>query len=163
MRKLVLGFTLLAFICVSGYAQSNALKADGSASRDSIESKVDKLFAAWDKPDSPGASLIVVKDGAVLYKRGYGVANLEYDIPITPSTVFHVASVSKEFTAFAITLLANQGKLSIDDDIHKYLPELPDYGKKITIGHLIHHTSGLRDQWELLAMAGWRLDDVITK
>lgn len=163
MRKLVFGFTLLAFICVNGYAQSNAPKADVSAKHDSIESKVDKLFATWDKPDSPGASLIVVKDGAVLYQHGYGIANLEYDIPITPSTVFHVASVSKEFTAFAITLLASQGKLSFDDDIHKYLPELPDYGKKITIGHLIHHTSGLRDQWELLAMAGWRLDDVITK
>jgi CubicO group peptidase (beta-lactamase class C family) len=125
--------------------------------------KVDELFAQWDKPDSPGASVIVVKDGQVVYKRGYGIANLEYDVAITPSTVFHVASVSKQFTAFAIAMLAGQGKLSLDDDIRKHLPELADFGKTITIRHLIHHTSGLRDQWELLAIGGWRLDDVITR
>ena len=128
----------------------------------SLTDKVDRLFVAWDKPDSPGCALAVIKDGKVIYKRGYGTANLEYDVPITPSTVFHVASVSKQFTAFAVTMLASQGKLSLDDDIRKYLPEVADFGKTITIRHLIHHTSGLRDQWELLAMAGWRLDDVIT-
>jgi CubicO group peptidase (beta-lactamase class C family) len=128
-----------------------------------VEARVDQVFAEWNKPDSPGAALVVVKDGSVIYKKGYGIANLEYDIPITPSTVFHIASVSKQFTAFSILMLAKQGKLSLDDDIHKYLPELPDYGKPMTIRHLCHHTSGLRDQWELLAMAGWRLDDVITK
>jgi CubicO group peptidase (beta-lactamase class C family) len=128
-----------------------------------IEQRVDSLFAEWDHWDTPGAALAVVKDGQVIYKRGYGSAQLEYNIPITPSTIFHVASVSKQFTAFAITLLEQQGKLSLDDDIHKYLPELPDFGEKITIRHLIHHISGIRDQWELLAMAGWRLDDVITK
>jgi CubicO group peptidase (beta-lactamase class C family) len=129
----------------------------------SIEKRVDQLFSQWNKPDSPGAAVAVLKDGAVIYKRGYGIANLEYDVPITPSTVFHVASVSKQFTAFAVTMLANQGKLSLDDDIRKHLSEVPDFGKKITVKQLIHHTSGLRDQWELLAMAGWRLDDVITK
>ncbi|HEY3139176.1 MAG TPA: serine hydrolase [Blastocatellia bacterium] len=128
-----------------------------------LTSKVDQLFSKWEKPESPGASVIVVKDGAVVYKHGYGSANLEYDIPITPATVFHVASVSKQFTAFAIALLASRGKLSLDDDIRKQLPEVPDFGKTITIRHLLHHISGLRDQWELLAMAGWRLDDVITK
>ncbi|HEX2269664.1 MAG TPA: serine hydrolase [Pyrinomonadaceae bacterium] len=130
---------------------------------DPLTKKVDQLFATWDKPESPGAAIAVIKDGAVVYKRGYGSANLEYNVPITPQTVFHVASVSKQFTAFAIALLASQGKLSLDDDIRKHLPELPDFGKKITIRHLIHHTSGLRDQWTLLGMAGWRLDDVITK
>ena len=130
---------------------------------DPLTKKVDQLFATWDKPESPGAAIAVIKDGAVVYKRGYGSANLEYNIPITPQTVFHVASVSKQFTAFAIALLASQGKLSLDDDIRKHLPEVPDFGKKITIRHLIHHTSGLRDQWTLLGMAGWRLDDVITK
>ena len=125
--------------------------------------KVDNLFAEWNKPDSPGAALAVLKDGLIIYKKGYGSAQLEYGIPITPSTIFHVASVSKQFTAFAITMLANQGKLSLDDDIREHLPDVPDFGNTITIKHLIHHTSGLRDQWELLAMAGWRLDDVITK
>jgi CubicO group peptidase (beta-lactamase class C family) len=144
-------------------AQVNTGEPNGSSGRGSLEAKVDKLFAQWDKPDSPGAALIVVKDGSVIHKRGYGIANLEYNVPISPSTIFHVASVSKQFTAFAITMLASQGKLSLDDEIRKHLPEVPDFGKKITIRHLIHHTSGLRDQWELLAMAGWRLDDVITK
>jgi len=132
-----------------------------AAAKDSGE-KVDRLFALWDRPGSPGASVAVIKDGRIIYKKGYGYANLEYDVPITPSTIFHVASVSKQFTAFAAAMLASQGKLSLDDDIRKHLPEVPDFGKKITIKNLIHHVSGLRDQWELLAMAGWRLDDVIT-
>ena len=148
----------LIFLCCclvpTAAAQTNA---------DPLAKKVDQLFATWDKPDSPGAAIAIIKDGAVVYKHGYGSANLEYNIPITAQTVFHVASVSKQFTAFAIALLANQGKLSLDDDIRKHLPEVPDFGKKITIRHLIHHTSGLRDQWTLLGMAGWRLDDVITK
>jgi CubicO group peptidase (beta-lactamase class C family) len=137
--------------------------AQAQTASDLRSKKVDELFAAWDKPDSPGAAIAVIKDGAVIYKRGYGIANLEYNIPITPATVFHVASVSKQFTAFAVTMLASQGKLSLDDDIRKHLPEMPDFGKRVTIRHLIHHTSGLRDQWVLLAMGGWRLDDVITK
>src|SRR5712691_1870994 len=92
------------------------------------------------------AAVAIVKNGLVMYQKGYGSANLEYDIPITSSTVFHVASVSKQFTAFAITVLVHEGKLSLDDDIRKYLPELPAFGATITIRHLIHHTSGLRDE-----------------
>lgn len=125
--------------------------------------RVDQLFAAWDRESTPGAAIAVTRDGAIVQARGYGLANLEYDVPITPSTVFHVASVSKQFTAFAIAVLADRGQLSLDDDIRTYLPEVPDFGTTITIRHLIHHTSGLRDQWNLLALAGWRLDDVITR
>ena len=91
------------------------------------------------------------------------MADLEHQVAISPSTIFHVASMSKQFIAFAIHLLAQEGKLSLDDDIRKYLPELNDFGRTITIRHLLHHTSGLRDQWNLLALAGWRLDDVITE
>ncbi len=152
--------SLLAFLFLCCCLATTAQAQNGD---DALKKKVDQLFATWDKPESPGAAIAVIKDGAVVYKRGYGSANLEYNIPITPQTVFHVASVSKQFTAFAIVLLANQGKLSLDDDIRKHLPEVPDFGKKITIRHLIHHTSGMRDQWTLLGMAGWRLDDVITK
>ena len=107
-------------------------------------------------------ALAVIRDGEIVYEQGYGLANLEYDIPVTASTVFHVASVSKQFTALAIHLLAHAGQLSLDDDIRTYLPEVPEFGHKITVRHLLHHTSGLRDQWELLVMAGWRMDDVIT-
>ena len=153
--RLFLAFSFLCCCLVTTAPAQNG--------KDPLTKKVDDLFATWDKPESPGAAIAVIKDGAVVYKRGYGSANLEYNIPITPQTVFHVASVSKQFTAFAVALLANQGKLSLDDDIRKHLPEVPDFGKKITIRHLIHHMSGLRDQWTLLGMAGWRLDDVITK
>ncbi|MBX2875507.1 MAG: beta-lactamase family protein [Saprospiraceae bacterium] len=125
--------------------------------------QVDELFTPWDSDDTPGASVAVVKDGAIIYKKGYGMANLEYDIPNTPSTIFHIASVSKQFTAFSILLLEKEGRLSLDDDLRKYIPEVPDFGKTITLRHLATHTSGMRDQWNLLAMAGWRLDDVITK
>ena len=125
--------------------------------------RLDRLFAVWDKPDSPGASVTVVRDGKIVYKRGFGSAQLEYGVPITPSTVFHVASVSKQFTAFAVVLLAARGEISLDEDIRAYLPDIPDFGREITVRHLIHHTSGMRDQWNLLAMAGWRLDDVITR
>jgi CubicO group peptidase (beta-lactamase class C family) len=127
------------------------------------EKQIDQLFTVWNNMESPGAAVAVEKDGKVIFKKGYGNAELEYNIPVTPSTVFHIASVSKQFTCFSILLLEKQGKLSIDDDIRKYIPEVPDFGKVITLNHLMHHTSGLRDQWELLAMAGWRLDDIITK
>jgi CubicO group peptidase (beta-lactamase class C family) len=105
----------------------------------------------------------IYKDGSILYKHGYGMANLNDDIPITPATVFHVASISKQFTAASILLLVQQGKLSLDDDVQKYIPELPDFGERITLRHLMHHTSGLRDQWALLRLAGWRYSqDLIT-
>lgn len=124
---------------------------------------VDQVFAFWDNDNSPGVAVAVVKDGSIIYKKGYGLANLEYDVPISPSSVFHIASVSKQFTVFSILLLEKQGKLSLDDNIRKHIPEVPDFGKTITLRHLASHTSGLRDQWNLLSMAGWRLDDVITK
>ena len=134
-----------------------------SSLADSLTSQVDSLFCKYGKSDSPGCAVALIKDGTIIYKQGYGMANLEYNIPVTPSTIFHVASVSKQFTAFAILLLESDGKLSINDDIRKYLPEMPDFGKTITIHHLILHTSGLRDQWDLAVAGGWRMDDVITQ
>jgi len=128
-----------------------------------LAKQVDKIFAKWDRADSPGCALGVYRNGQVVYKRGYGMEDLNEDVHITPSTVFHVASMSKQFTAAAIVLLAEQGKLSLDDDVRKYIPELPDFGQKITIRNLVHHTSGLRDQWSLLGLAGWRYSkDLIT-
>ena len=125
--------------------------------------RVDKIFERFNRRDSPGCALAVMRDGAVIYKHGYGMADLDHDVAITPSTVFHVASVSKQFTNAATVLLAQEGKLSLDDDVRKYVAELPDFGQRITIRHLIHHTSGLRDQWSLLGLAGWRYSlDLIT-
>jgi len=141
-----------------GQSKPNAPGADKP-----VTAKVDDVFSRFDKPDSPGCALAVIKDGQIIYKRGYGMSNLEYGAPIAPSSIFHIASISKEFTAMAIVMLAQQGKLSLDDDVRKYVSEVPDFGQRITIRHLIHHTSGLRDQWALLEMAGWREDDVITE
>jgi CubicO group peptidase (beta-lactamase class C family) len=162
MRKVSWNIFILLFILAGIMAQSS-VAAENPPAQESLETRVDKLFAEWDKLDSPGASLAVFKDGSIIYKRGYGSAQLEYNIPITASTIFHVASVSKQFTAFAVALLASQGKLSWDDEVRKHIPEVPDFGKTITLRHLVHHMSGLRDQWEALGIAGWRLDDVITK
>ncbi|MFY0603151.1 MAG: beta-lactamase family protein [Flavobacteriaceae bacterium] len=119
------------------------------------------LFKKYNNSDTPGIAVSVIKDGNVIYQKGFGMANLEYGIPITTKTKFHVASLSKQFTAFLILKLEDEGLLSINDDVRKYIPELPDYGKKITISHLLTHSSGIRDQWRLLELAGWRLDDVI--
>lgn len=123
---------------------------------------LDALFSQY-TPTTPGVSVGVVHNGKIALLKTYGSASLEHNIPITPSTVFQAASVSKQFTAFAIYLLENQQKLSLEDDIRKYLPELPDYGKPIRIKHLLAHTSGLRDQAALISLAGWRMDDVLTK
>ena len=129
---------------------------------ESLEAKVDQVFAEWDRPDSPGAALSVIKDGEIIYKRGYGMANLEYDIPIAPTTIFDIASVSKQFAGFAIATLLHKGKLTLDDDIRMHLPDVPDFGTKITIRHLMHHTSGLRDWVQALVIAGGQMDDIIS-
>ncbi len=123
------------------------------ASADEKTDKVDKLFSKWDSTISPGAALAIIKDGKIIYKRGYGMANLEHNIPITPTSVFRIGSTSKQFTASCIAILALQGKISLDDDIRKHIPELPKYERPITIRHLLHHTSGIRDYLTLGAIA----------
>jgi CubicO group peptidase (beta-lactamase class C family) len=130
---------------------------------DSVTKKIDTLFAKWNTVNSPGCTIGIVRNDSLIYAKGYGQANLEYGIANTPETIFHMASISKQFTAWAILLLAKQGKLSLDDDIRKYLHWFPDMKKKITIRNLLNHTSGIRDQWQLLAISGTRLDDVITQ
>jgi len=147
---LVLLFTFL-------FTMANAQLAD------SLTRKVDSVFAKYDKPNSPGCALAILKDGKITYKKGYGMSNLDYGIAISPSSIFHVCSVSKQFTAAAIIMLSQEGKLSLNDDIRKYIPEVPDFGHIITFNHLLHHTSGLRDQWDLKALAGWRDNDLITE
>ncbi|RWB98728.1 serine hydrolase domain-containing protein [Mesorhizobium sp. M4B.F.Ca.ET.143.01.1.1] len=128
-----------------------------------ITDVIDNLFTGWARPDSPGAAVAVIRDAEIVFQRGYGMANLDHDVPITPSSVFHSASVSKQFTAMAVYMLVEEGRLSLGDDIRRHVPELPDFGVLVTLDHLIHHTSGLRDQWELLQLSGWRYSkDLIT-
>lgn len=133
------------------------------SAQDPAPAKIDAIFSRFDHRDTPGCILAVSRAGKVVYEKGYGMADLERDVPITPASIFHVASISKQFTAMSILLLEQQGKLSIDDDVRKYIPELPDYGKRITLRNLVNHTSGIRDQWTLLELAGWREDDLITE
>jgi CubicO group peptidase (beta-lactamase class C family) len=116
---------------------------------------VDRIFATWNTQQTPGCAVGVARNGQTILERAYGMANLEYDVPNTPATIFEAGSVSKQFTAAAILLLAQQGKLSLDDPVSRYIPELPDYRTPITIRHMLNHTSGLRD-WGTVALAtGW--------
>jgi CubicO group peptidase (beta-lactamase class C family) len=119
-----------------------------------ITDKVDRLFTQWDKPDSPGCALAVIQNGEIIYKRGYGMANLEYDIPISPNSVFDIGSNSKQFTAMCIVLLARQNLLTLDDELQKHIPEIPQYSHPINLRHLINHTSGLRDYLNLMDLGG---------
>lgn len=115
---------------------------------------IDAIFASWDRPGSPGCALAVARDGEFIYTRGYGYANLDYDIPVTPQTVFDVASVTKQFVAAVANLLAQDGTVSLDDRVREWLPELPEYASPITLRHLIYHTGGLRDYLNLFPLAG---------
>lgn len=151
LSSLVLGASVL-----SGGPASAADPQDLAAS-------VDAVFAEYAKPGSPGCSLAVVSDGRIVYEKGYGLANVEHGVPIVPrQTVFDIGSTSKQFTAASILLLAQEGKLSLDDDVRKTLPELPDYGTPVTIRHLLHHTSGLRDYINVMVMGSINFEDHTT-
>jgi CubicO group peptidase (beta-lactamase class C family) len=140
MVRSVLAFCLALSTVPQAYAQQLDVAA------------IDRVFEAYSRPNTPGCVLGVGRGNQVLYERGYGMANLEYDAPLSASTIVEIGSVSKQFTAGAVLLLAQRGVLSLDDDIRKWLPEVPDFGKKITIRMLANHTSGLRDQWGLLGL-----------
>lgn len=124
-----------------------------------VRADIDAIFTDWNRPTGPGCALGVYRDGKVAYERGYGSADLEHDVPITPATVFYVGSLSKQFTGMAAALAISKGQLSADDSIRKWLPELPAYADSITVRQLAHHTSGLRDYNTLLGIAGRRGDE----
>ena len=119
-----------------------------------LSATADRVFAQWTNT-TPGCAAGVAQNGKVLLTRGYGMANLETSTPITAGTIFESGSVAKQFTATAILLLMSDGKLRLDDRVQQYLPELPDYGRPLTIRHLLSHTSGLREWSNLVAMDGW--------
>jgi len=141
-----------------------ALLAGGPAAlaQTTQNAAVDQVFAEYSKPGSPGCALGVFRDGKIIYEKGYGLASVEENVAITPQTVFDIGSTSKQFTASSILLLEKQGKLSVHDDIRRYIPELPDYGRPITILNLLNHTSGLRDYLVLMSLAGINTDSVTT-
>jgi CubicO group peptidase (beta-lactamase class C family) len=124
---------------------------------------VDRIFSRFDKPDAPGCVVDVVKDGRSVLARGYGAANLETRTPITPDTAFDIGSTAKQFTAASVLLLAQDGKLSLDDDVRKYIPELHDHGTPVRIRQLLNHTSGVRDYVSLLSFADVDPGDLSTQ
>jgi CubicO group peptidase (beta-lactamase class C family) len=152
-RILGLAFAILLPTSLSAGAQDWSL-------RDSIANQIDEVFDFVQVGD-PGCALGVVQNGRLVFAKGYGLANLGWGNPVSPSTVFDIGSVSKQFTAAAIALLDIDGVLSIDDDVRKWIPELPEYGRTITIRHLLNHTSGIRDYLTLMSLEGIDFDNVL--
>ena len=141
-------FVVLIAVVIVESGQARVLVAQDSVSR------VDSAFSRFG-PRTPGCAVGVSRHGRTVLARAYGMANLEYDVPNTTETVFEAGSVAKQFTAAAVLLLAQQGKLSLDDAVRKHIPDLPDYGVPLTIRHMIHHTSGLRDWGTIATVEGW--------
>ncbi|HTA66264.1 MAG TPA: serine hydrolase [Xanthomonadaceae bacterium] len=140
-------FRFTAFL-LALLTQATALAAQTDRQR------VDQIFAAYDKPGSPGCALGVIRNGDFVYRKGYGEGSLELGVPLSSQSVLYMGSVSKQFTAASVVLAAEQGFLSLDDDVRKYIPELPDYGKPITLREMLHHTSGLREYETLEVLSG---------
>jgi CubicO group peptidase (beta-lactamase class C family) len=132
-------------------------------SPDSASRWIDSVFAPYSSHQTPGCAVGVSRDGRLVFAKGYGSADLEHDRPITPSTPFYIASVSKQFTAMSIVLLAQDGRLTLDDSVRQWVPEVPSFGSPITIRQLLYHTSGLRDYFTLLALSGWPSDGPLTE
>jgi CubicO group peptidase (beta-lactamase class C family) len=121
---------------------------------DNLAQKVDQLFANFAKPGSPGCSIGVVRNGDFIYEKSFGYASLELGVPLRPGSIFYLGSVSKQFTAASIVLAAEQGYLSLDDNVRKYIPELPEYADHVTLREMLHQTSGFRDFFDLLFLSG---------
>lgn len=137
-----------------------ASPAAGAAQVDpAIAARVDDIFEQWSTETSPGCAVGVTQNGETLLERAYGMADLEWGIPNTPETIFEGGSVSKQFAAAAVNLLVLDGTLSLDDDVRRWVPELPDYGHTITLHHLMTHTSGLRDWGSVASISGWGRED----
>lgn len=151
MRNLI-----LLLVCMLGAWKSNCQITP------EVRKKIDSLFAGYTS-STPGCALMIVKNGEVFYEKYAGMSNLEHAIPVDSTSPFHIASLSKQVTAAAIYKLVMENRIALTDDIRKYLPELPDFGHNITINHLIHHSSGLRDQWWIQLLSGWRPNDLVTE
>jgi CubicO group peptidase (beta-lactamase class C family) len=123
--------------------------------------EIDKIFS-WAKPDVPGCTVAVSQNGKLVVNRAYGSADLERDVPLSPNSIFDIGSVRKQFVAAAVLLLVEDGRISLSDDIRKHFPELPDYGQKVTVDHLLTHTSGIRDWTGLRGLTGGKVDDVVS-
>lgn len=141
---------------------STVLLISFSTQSQNINKNIDRIFSDWKNKNNPGGVVMVSHHNNIVFSEAYGLANIPYNIPNDEETVFGIGSLSKQFTAMGIVLLELDGKLSFDDSIQKYLPEMHNFSKPITIRHLLHHTSGIRSSPELFGLAGWRDGDAIT-
>ncbi|WP_394389937.1 serine hydrolase domain-containing protein [Shewanella woodyi] len=139
IKSLILVYICTAICVFPQNALAKSLAAEPS------QQEIDSIFSEWEQVDQPGGAVAVIKEGKLIFSKGYGLANIEHSVPNTPATVFRIASTSKQFTAATILLLAQQQKLSLNDSLYTFFPEFPDYAKEITIRDLLHHTSGVRD------------------
>jgi CubicO group peptidase (beta-lactamase class C family) len=154
MKRLKFITTAVLLLCIFVTARPNSLN-NSKGIKDSIEIKIDTMIARMGlSSETPGGVVGIIKDGKLIFEKAYGLANFETKEPNKTSTLFNIGSISKQFTAAAVLLLAKEKKLSLKDDIRKYLPGFPDYGYTITIENLIHHTSGIRSSDVLSLMAG---------
>lgn len=154
--KIFLAVLMLAFVFQQSVVAQNKIKDKA------ITAAIDQVFQEWDQENTPGCALGIIKDGELIYAKGYGLANMEYNIPNDANSVFRIGSTSKQFTAACIVLLAEQGKLSLDNTLAQYFPDFPDYAKQINIRHLLNHTSGIRDYLTLTYLKGMDDDDYYT-
>jgi CubicO group peptidase (beta-lactamase class C family) len=152
MMKKRLYFLIAILLTINSFSQTSNEKIK----------QIDSLFTPWNTANHPGGTVLISLKGETIFSKAYGLASLEYNVPNTLDTRYNIGSLSKQFTAMGIVLLEEQNKLSFDDDIRKYIPELAPYDKTITIRHLLHHTSGIRDLHGLLGLAGWRPADLET-
>lgn len=151
----ILRILLVAFLLIPAARTARAAEPSPAA----IGEVIDRIVARQGvNADTPGCALAIIRDGRIIFEKGYGLASLEHRVPITPKTVFNIGSISKQFAASSILLLAEEGKLSLDDNIRKYFPDFPDYGHPITIRHLLHHISGIRDYEALMVPANMPYD-----
>jgi CubicO group peptidase (beta-lactamase class C family) len=132
------------------------------ASEPTLESQVDQLFSKWNRPDVPGCAVGIVRDGTLIYAKGFGSAQLDYEAPNTPETIFEVGSAAKSFTCACIALLLDRKQISVDDDVRKYVPELHGHDPPIRIRDLISCRSGIWDQWHLAQLVGWSSEPIQT-
>lgn len=168
MRTILINTCAPTVLCLVALAATAhlAAQAPSTGARPSLEAqhrKVHDLLSPFEAPGSPGCAVSVTRNDAPLFIGGYGLADLEQRLDITPQTAFYAASVSKQFTAASIGLLVLRGQLSLATHVRDLVPEVPDYGVPITVGHLLHHTSGLRDYLTLQAIAGWPEDMLLTE
>ncbi len=160
--KTILSALLIVFLFtnISGSAQYNSSSYEIDAS---VAEKVDSLIKPYNNPVTPGGVLLVMRDGAIVFEKAFGMANLQHDVPFTLNTKSNIGSTSKQFTAFAIALLQQRGLLDSSDDIRKYFPELPDLGDTVTLAHLVSHTSGYREFYNTMMMTGMDISDKLQR